>query len=109
MVLEIHADTAPLRTNDDGIVYIGQSRVTLTTIIAAFHRGDSPEQIVDSFDVLSLADVYAVIAYYLKHRDEVDAYIQEQKQSATHLQQELEAKQPDMFSLRKRLLKRKQQ
>ena len=107
MVLEIHIDATPLRTNDGGTVYIGQSRVTLTTVIAAFHRGDSPEQIVDSFDVLSLADVYAVIAYYLKHRDEVDAYIKEQDNAATQLRQDLEIRQPDMFSLRQRLLQRK--
>lgn len=107
MVLEIHTDIAPLHTNLDGTVYIGESRVTLTTLISAFQRGDSPEQIVDSFDVLSLADVYAVIAYYLKHRVEVDTYIHEQQQLANQLQEDLQIKQPEMFSLRQRLLKQK--
>lgn len=34
-----------------------------------------PEQIVNDFDTLTLADVYAAISYYLQHRQEVDSYL----------------------------------
>lgn len=108
MILQIHTDTAPITINKDGKALIGKTRVTLETVINAFRQGDSAEQIVDSFDVLSLADVYAVIAYYLRHRDEVDMYLQEQEREASELRQELETLGPDMFSLRERLLARKQ-
>ncbi|MCI0714525.1 MAG: DUF433 domain-containing protein [Chloroflexi bacterium] len=107
-MLAIKAEKAPITTNADGAALIANTRVRLETIIAAFYRGDSPEQIVDSFDVLSLADVYAVIAYYLNHREEVDAYIREQDEAAEQVYRKIEANRPDMLSLRQRLLERKQ-
>lgn len=107
MTLTLPAEKAPLRVNADGVALIGETRVRLETVIMAFRRGDSPEQIADSFDAVPLADVYAVIAYYLKHRDEVDTYIAQQNTAASHVQREIEAHAPEMFSLRARLLARK--
>jgi uncharacterized protein (DUF433 family) len=108
MLLEIHPDTAPIMINDDGVAFVGGTRVRLETIITAFRQGDSAEQIVDNFDVLTLADIYAVIAYYLRHRDEVNTYMQQHEAEANELRRKLEAGRPDMFSLRERLLARKQ-
>src|SRR5688500_4429640 len=109
MTLLLEAEKVPISINADGAARIGKTRVNLETVIAAFHRGDSPEQIVDSFDVLSLAEVYSVIGYYLNHREEVDAYIAQRDHEAEKLRREIEAKQPDTFSLRARLLARKRQ
>jgi uncharacterized protein (DUF433 family) len=109
MVLQMSGETAPIHIDDGGTARVWNTRVTLETVIAAFHRGDSPEQIVDSFDVLSLADVYAVIAYYLNHREDVDAYIREQYEAAGQLRNEMETHHPELFSLRNRLLNIKQQ
>jgi uncharacterized protein (DUF433 family) len=36
-------------------------------------RGQSPEEIVALYPQLSLADVHAALAYYLDHRQEIDA------------------------------------
>ncbi len=99
----------PLRTNDDGVMLIGESRVRLDSVIFAFQQGDSPEQIVDSFDSLRLADVYATIAYYLNHRETVEAYLQQQLADADALQKEIETYHPEIFTLRNRLLKKKHQ
>ena len=106
MNLIVPAEKASIRTNADGVAYIGQTRVRLETIIIAFRQGDSPEQIVDSFAVLSLADIYAVIAYYLNHRAEVEAYLQAQSEQGESIRQEIEANRPDMLSLRERLIER---
>ena len=107
MTLNIQADAPPLRVTPDGMVYVGNTRVPLETVIWTFHEGASPEQIVDSFDALSLADVYAVVAYYLNHREEVDAYLRASEAESEQVRAEIEARQPDMFSLRARLLARK--
>ena len=107
MVLHIHGQPAPIRINADGVALVGDTRVRLETIIAAFHRGDSPEQIADSFDVLTLADIYGVIAYYLNHREEVEAYILEQDTRAEEIYGVIAMNQPEMFSLRTRLLAHK--
>lgn len=108
MVLQIQAETAPIELNADGVALVGGTRVRLETVIAAFHNGDSAEQVVDDFDVLSLADVYAVFSYYLNHREEVDAYIRQQQAAAEQVRRTIEANQPQMFSLRARLIERKQ-
>lgn len=47
----------------------------LESVLQAFQCGNSPEEIVLKYPVLNLADVYSVIAHYLWHREEVDAYL----------------------------------
>lgn len=106
MTLQIQAQTAPITIDKDGAARVGGTRVLLDRVIHAFHNGDTPEQIVDSYDTLSLADVYAVIAYYLNHRQEVDAYMRQREQEAAALRHDIEARQPQMAALRERLLAR---
>ena len=40
-------------------------------------RGQSPEEVVAAFPQLSLADVYAALAYYLDHREEIQLQAKE--------------------------------
>lgn len=105
VMLNIQAEPAPIQINADGTALIGATRVPLETVIAAFQQGDTPEQIVDSFNVLTLADVYAVIAYYLNHREEVEAYLREQADAAEQLYREIAANRPEMFNLRQKSLR----
>lgn len=37
-----------------------------------FEGGQSPEEIVDGYPHLERADIYAALAYYLDHKDEID-------------------------------------
>ncbi|HEX9732409.1 MAG TPA: hypothetical protein VGG06_10530 [Thermoanaerobaculia bacterium] len=39
--------------------------------------GQAPESIVRSFPLLSLEQVYGAITYYLAHREEVDAHLEQ--------------------------------
>lgn len=55
---------------------VGDTRVSLDSIVYAFLNGESAESIAQSFPVLSLEQVYGAIAYYLANRGEVDAYLQ---------------------------------
>ena len=66
----------------------------LDSVIYAWQSGESPEQIVDNFDVLSLADVYAVISYYLQHRADVDAYLRQNREQTLLQQQNIEQQHP---------------
>jgi uncharacterized protein (DUF433 family) len=75
MNLAIGMEKVPLETDAHGVVRVGGSRVPLDSVIAAFGAGATPEDIVQSYDSLSLADVYAVIAYSLRHQTEVDEYL----------------------------------
>jgi uncharacterized protein (DUF433 family) len=97
----------PLRPDEHGAIRVGKSQVLLDVVIGEYHRGTDPESIVHAYPTLELADVDAVIAYYLHHRDEVDAYILKGRDEATRLRREIESKQPDREQLRAKLLARK--
>ena len=54
--------------------------------------GATAEQIVQQFPSVSLADVYASIAYYLHHTQEVDAYLTARRDQAGQLQAQIDAR-----------------
>jgi uncharacterized protein (DUF433 family) len=83
--------TLPMKMDEDGSIRISGTRVTLDTIIARYRHGDSPEDIHDGFDVVPLTDVYTVIAYYLAHQDEVDAYLKVREEEGERIRAKLEA------------------
>jgi uncharacterized protein (DUF433 family) len=61
----------------DGGYWVAATRVSLDSVIYAFLDGLSPESIVDSYETLTLEQVYGAIAYYLGHRTEIDAYLKQ--------------------------------
>ncbi len=100
------AEPIPLTTDTDGVIRVGSTRVTLDTIVAAFHEGLTAEGIVEQYPSLQLADVYSVIAYYLHHRAEIDRYLRERQQSAADVRRDNEARF-DPTGVRERLLARR--
>jgi uncharacterized protein (DUF433 family) len=101
--------SVPLRTDEAGAVRVGESQVLLDVVIREFAKGASPEEIVHAYSTLQLADVYAVIAYYLRHQAEVDRYLETRREEAEQLRQKIEAKQPSRSGLREKLLARRAQ
>ena len=97
--------TIPLQKEHDGTIRVMGTRIPLDTIIYAYLSGDSAEEIVDSFDSLNLADVYAIIGYYLDQQSELNAYLQKREKEAARLQERLEGRFPSS-DLRQRLLAR---
>ncbi len=75
--IEIVNEPVPLRIDDTGTLRIGKTRITLDLIIEAFNQGAIPEEIVTMYSTLKLTDVYTVIGYYLRHREEIDSYLQQ--------------------------------
>ena len=92
--LTFDADLPPLRIDVGGVVRVGNGRISLDLLVEQYENGMSPEDMVRAYDTLSLADVYAVIAYYLRHRDEVRAYLARRKQEAKLLQEEIVSERP---------------
>ncbi len=105
MTFHIRAEPVPISFDEEGVARAGGTRVTLQTIVAAFHRGASPEAIAEEYDALDLSDIYVILGYYLQHRDEVDAYIRGQQQVAETLRLENDARN-QALGLRERLLAR---
>lgn len=90
----IHADAPPLQNHPGGIVRIGKSRVSLDIVVAEYENGMTPEDMVRAYDTLHLADVYAAIAYYLRHPDDVCAYLDRREVEAETLRARIEAEHP---------------
>jgi uncharacterized protein (DUF433 family) len=108
MALTIEPAPVPLRTDADGVVRVGRTRVTLDTVVAAFEEGATAEEIVQQYPSLDLADVYSVIGFYLRHRSEVGAYLRQRQQQADAARAYSESRH-DPSGVRERLLARKTQ
>ena len=95
----------PLSTDNDGVIRVGNTRVTLDTIVAAFKEGATAEEIAYQYPTVPLADIYSVIGYYLHQKKEVDAYLKRREKFAEEVRRQNEAKF-DATGIRERLLAR---
>jgi len=102
----IMPEAPPLRVDEHEVIRVGRTRVTLDTLVAAFDRGDTPEEIARNYDALSLGEVYQAIGYYLGHQAEVNAYL-ERRQSSRAAGQEQAESQHNPSGIRQRLLARR--
>ena len=107
MTLIVDVQTVPLTADADGVIRGGATRGTLDTVVHACEQGHTPEEIVSHYPALGLADVYAVIAYYLNNQAEVQAYLRRQQDEAQSIWAQIEAK-TDYQAFRERLLARHQ-
>ena len=105
MSLLITAELAPLTINSDGVIRVGDTRVTLDTLIGAFKQGVTAEEIVYRYPSLKLADVYSSIAFYLNHQGDIEEYIKRRQKQAKEIKQENQSRF-DPQGLRDRLLSR---
>jgi uncharacterized protein (DUF433 family) len=97
---------APLVFDSDGVMRVGGTRVRLETVIGAFVQGCTAEEIMLRYPALDLTQIYAVIAYYLQHRDAVEAYLEERRSQREESERELESRFPSA-GVRDRLLARR--
>lgn len=91
MNLKIDAEAIPLVVDSDGVARVGGTRVTLSTLIEAFADGATAEEIVYQYPSLQLADVYAVLTYYLRRRPDVDEYLRQRQEEAEGIRKRNEA------------------
>ncbi|MBI4264586.1 MAG: DUF433 domain-containing protein [Acidobacteria bacterium] len=104
MSIPLPAQAPPIRETD-GALRVGRTGVTLETVLWAFQQGATPDDIKRRFPSLELADIYDVIAHYLRHRDTVDAYLREREQVYRETTEQLKKEFPQ-DDLRARLLER---
>jgi uncharacterized protein (DUF433 family) len=69
------AEFIPLEADSQGVLHISGTHVTLEVLVEAYRSGYPAEEMPRLFPSLQLADVYAVLTYYLRHQAEVDAYL----------------------------------
>jgi uncharacterized protein (DUF433 family) len=88
MSLTIENEQVPLKVDSHGVIRVGGTRVTLDTVIAAFKEGATAEEIVYRYPTLHLADVYAVLSYYLRRKQEIETYLRQREQQAEDIRQQ---------------------
>jgi uncharacterized protein (DUF433 family) len=108
MTFIAQVEAPPLREDASGALRVGDSRVLLELVVRAFQDGATPETIVQRYSTLTLPDAYAVIAYYLRHRNEVEEYLARREQQAEEVRKRIEGQQGDLSAIRARLLARRQ-
>jgi len=82
---------------DDSGYRIAGTRVSLDSVVYAFGEGQSPESIVQSFPALRLEQVYGAITFYLAHRAEIDAYLDQARQDYEAARQAERAADPGFY------------
>ena len=106
MGIDIRAISPPLQFDANGVCRVGKTRVTLLSLIDAFEQGASPEEIYQEYPSVSLGDIYAVIAFYLGSREEVDAYLKTVREHEEQVIDQIKSRFP-LAEIRRRLVGRK--
>lgn len=97
MSLPLVAHAPPLR-QDGPTLRVGRSNVALEIVLGAFKAGTPPERIVEQHPTLDLADVYDVVAYYLRHKHELDVYLDEQQALADAIEADTRREFPNTIT-----------
>lgn len=87
-------------------VRLGRTRILLDVVLHEFDSGATPEEIVNCYEGLELADVYSVLGYCLRNRPAIDSHLRRRQSEADDLRRAIEASQPSQSHLRAKLLAR---
>jgi len=101
-------DPLPLSRDSQGVVRVGGTRVSLDSLLHLYRQGATAEEIATSFPDVELPDIYTAIAYYLRHREEVDRYVESRRREAQKMEHEIRRRFPTA-ELRERLLARRRE
>ena len=66
----------------DGVYRVGDSRVSLDSLVYLFREGISAESMVESYPALTLEQVHGAMAFYLRYQKEIDHYLAEGQRTA---------------------------
>ena len=66
----------------EGAYRVGETRVSLDSLVYLFREGMSAESMVDSYPALTLEQVHGALAFYLANQKEIDAYLAEGQRAA---------------------------
>src|SRR5260221_554164 len=59
----------------DGAYRVGDTRVSLDSLVYLFHEGMSVESMVECYTAVTLEQVHGALAFYLANQKEIDTYL----------------------------------
>lgn len=89
---------SPYIEERDGALRVAGTRVSLASVVVGFQQGESPQQIVQAFPTLTLAQVYGAIAYYLENEKTIDEYLSEIQREFERSVPPLSQSNPELFA-----------
>ena len=75
-----------------GRIRIDGTRVTVHQVVTFYQRGLTPEEIVEQYPHINLAQIYAALAYYHANRDEIDRELEAETSDFLRLADESKSK-----------------
>ena len=72
-----YTGTLHIYRDERGVAWIDDSNVKVVEVVLDHVQGSSPEHIHEEHSHLSLAQIYAALAYYYDNRQEIDALVQQ--------------------------------
>src|SRR2546427_2728644 len=66
----------------EGAYRIGDTRVSLDSLVYLFREGMSAESMVENYPALTLEQVHGALAFYLANQKEIDHYLVEGQHAA---------------------------
>lgn len=66
----------------EGAFRVGNTRVSLDSLVYLFREGMSAESMVECYPALTLEQVLGALAFYLGNQKEIDAYLAEGQRAA---------------------------
>jgi len=66
----------------EGAYRIGDTRVSLDSLVYLFREGMSAESMVENYPALTLEQVHGTLAFYLANQNEIDQYLVEGQHAA---------------------------
>ncbi len=91
-----------LTQDADGYIHVTGHRIGLQDLVFHYNEGYSPEALQEAFPTLALALVHKVIAFYLEHPVDVNAYVAG-CEAEMERQRAAAPRGPDLAELRRRL------
>jgi len=89
---------SPYIDQENGALRIAGTRVGLDCVVAHYQEHRTPEQIIESFPTITLAQAYGAIAYYLDNQKLVDDFIAEVDRKFHALVPPLSQQNPELFA-----------
>jgi uncharacterized protein (DUF433 family) len=82
----------------NGGFYVPGTRISLDSVVYSFNEGRSPEAIQEDFPVLTRAQIYGAIAFYLDHQAEIDRLLEDTKREFEGRAIPLEEANPSLWA-----------
>lgn len=84
----------PVRLVEGKTLRVGNTRVSLDSVVYAFNEGMDAAETQYNFDTLTLAEIHGAISYYLHNKAEVDKYLEHLRAEYERVRAENHANNP---------------